>query len=174
MRGRKRALRFASFAVCCGRFGAIRPSPVALIISPIPFCAASTLTGDAHPTNWTASLKTARPSFTIQHALAPHLKQCSSFVSYRRDPKSLVKPPKNQEKEGKNGAGSKDEYNEKLKKATPKATRHLILIRHGQYEMDPESDKNRVLTALGNNSFFTTIPLPFSLTFKNRKTDSHM
>ena len=63
------------------------------------------------------------------------------FLFCRRDPKYLVKP----QKEGE----SNDDYNEKLKKVTPTATRHLILIRHGQYEMKPSEDKNRVLTALG-------------------------
>ena len=71
--------------------------------------------------------------------------QCFLF---RRDPKSLVKPKKEEE--------SNDEYNEKLKKVTPTVSRHLILIRHGQYEMKPDSDKNRVLTALGIFSYGST------------------
>lgn len=31
----------------------------------------------------------------------------------------------------------------------PTATRHLILIRHGQYEVDGVTDEQRVLTKLG-------------------------
>jgi len=34
----------------------------------------------------------------------------------------------------------------------PSATRHLFLIRHGQYVMDPHSDENRILTELGRSS----------------------
>jgi len=33
--------------------------------------------------------------------------------------------------------------------ATPTASRHLILIRHGQYNLDGETDAERILTALG-------------------------
>ena len=60
---------------------------------------------------------------------------------YRREPKCLVKPQKSDE--------SNDDYNERLKKAKSTASRNLILIRHGQYEMGPSDDKNRVLTLLG-------------------------
>lgn len=42
-----------------------------------------------------------------------------------------------------------NEHNEKLEKYKPKATRHLILIRHGQYNLDGETDKERILTELG-------------------------
>lgn len=62
---------------------------------------------------------------------------------FRREPASLVRPPKNSEEE--------KAYEEKLKCKTPKATRHLILIRHGQYVMDGATDEERTLTALGKN-----------------------
>ncbi|XP_076369479.1 phosphoglycerate mutase 5 isoform X1 [Tachypleus tridentatus] len=60
----------------------------------------------------------------------------------RRDPHSLVKPPKNGDPLEQN------RYNVQLVKATPKASRHLILIRHGQYIM-ANDDCNRKLTELG-------------------------
>lgn len=36
-----------------------------------------------------------------------------------------------------------------MEKLKAKATRHLILIRHGQYNLDGETDKQRILTELG-------------------------
>ncbi len=69
----------------------------------------------------------------------------SMLIFYRRDPKSLVKPPKNKPE----NYEQTDDYKEKVKEKTPTASRHLILIRHGQYDMEPDSDKGRILTALG-------------------------
>jgi len=40
-------------------------------------------------------------------------------------------------------------YNEKLEKHRSKATRHIILIRHGQYNLQGLTDKERILTDLG-------------------------
>jgi hypothetical protein len=65
-------------------------------------------------------------------------------VMFRRDPKSLVKPSKkliNGEPDG--------SLEEEIKKKTPKASRHLLLIRHGQYNENGLSDDARMLTALG-------------------------
>lgn len=42
-----------------------------------------------------------------------------------------------------------DEYNKKLEQNRSKATRHLILIRHGQYNLDGATDLERKLTELG-------------------------
>ncbi|XP_018908302.1 serine/threonine-protein phosphatase PGAM5, mitochondrial isoform X3 [Bemisia tabaci] len=62
----------------------------------------------------------------------------------KRDPASLVNPLK------KNGDPAKDnKYNEELEKLKSKATRHLILIRHGQYYLSGKTDQERVLTPLG-------------------------
>ncbi|KAK7087512.1 serine/threonine-protein phosphatase PGAM5, mitochondrial-like isoform X2 [Littorina saxatilis] len=61
----------------------------------------------------------------------------------KRDPKSMVKPPKVETEESLKG------YDEEVKKKTPKATRHLILIRHGQYVDTALIDEERILTALG-------------------------
>jgi serine/threonine-protein phosphatase PGAM5 len=57
---------------------------------------------------------------------------------------SIVKPLKD-------GASveKENEYNEKLEKVRSKAARHIILIRHGQYEIEQLEDKDRVLTRLG-------------------------
>ncbi|XP_054154986.1 serine/threonine-protein phosphatase PGAM5, mitochondrial-like [Oppia nitens] len=60
----------------------------------------------------------------------------------KRDPKSLVEKPINSD-------DLIDDYNEKLEKAKPVATRHLILIRHGQYNQSGETDSLQILTPLG-------------------------
>ncbi|XP_043211479.1 serine/threonine-protein phosphatase PGAM5, mitochondrial-like [Amphibalanus amphitrite] len=64
----------------------------------------------------------------------------------QRAPTSLVEPPK-----GLSEAELKDHapYQESLSKAKAKARRHLILIRHGQYQLDGATDEQRVLTELG-------------------------
>ncbi|KAK7477428.1 hypothetical protein BaRGS_00031330 [Batillaria attramentaria] len=59
----------------------------------------------------------------------------------RREPHSIVRPRKD--------GVSEEEYQQELKNRTPKATRHLILIRHGQYVDTEKRDENRILTALG-------------------------
>ena len=61
------------------------------------------------------------------------------LLFYRREPHSLLKP-------------SKDAVvdNDKIEKVKPKATRNLILIRHGQYNLTGMKDDERFLTALGN------------------------
>ena len=71
------------------------------------------------------------------------------FHCFRREPQSLVKPPKTETEK------SKEEYEEKLRKKTPVATRHLILIRHGQYVDTALTDEGRILTALGNGHFLS-------------------
>lgn len=60
---------------------------------------------------------------------------------FRRDPSSLVKKPQIKEQSL--------AYTEDLKEKTAKATRHLILVRHGQYIDSATSDEGRILTALG-------------------------
>ena len=57
---------------------------------------------------------------------------------------SLVKPlPKNASPEKENS------YNEKIEKHRSKAVRHIILIRHGQYNLNGSTDAERILTELG-------------------------
>lgn len=64
---------------------------------------------------------------------------------YSRDPKSIVKPL------SKNATDDDiHKYNDKLELAKPKAVRHLILIRHGQYNLDGLTDDQRYLTEIGN------------------------
>ncbi|PAA57049.1 hypothetical protein BOX15_Mlig012490g2 [Macrostomum lignano] len=58
----------------------------------------------------------------------------------RRDPKSLVRPPRNDEERA--------AYEKALEEAVPKSSRHLILVRHAQY-CDGDTDAARCLTELG-------------------------
>lgn len=61
-----------------------------------------------------------------------------------REPESIIRPKKSDSPEEDN------KYNEKLEKAKSKAVRHLFLIRHGQYNVEGVTDKERILTELGN------------------------
>lgn len=66
----------------------------------------------------------------------------------RRDPSSLVEPSK---------GGSDDlRYEKELAAMTPNAVRHLFLIRHGQYNLDGLTDKERSLTETGVEQAITT------------------
>lgn len=55
----------------------------------------------------------------------------------------------------------------------PTATRHLILIRHGQYELDGATDEQRILTKLGRTQAEYTgkrlreIGFPYTLIVKS-------
>lgn len=59
-------------------------------------------------------------------------------MNFRQEPHNLVKPSK---------SGSID--SDKVEKVKPTATRNLILIRHGQYNLNGSSDEERFLTSLG-------------------------
>ncbi|XP_063699824.1 serine/threonine-protein phosphatase Pgam5, mitochondrial isoform X2 [Culicoides brevitarsis] len=61
-----------------------------------------------------------------------------------RDPKSLVKPLKENA-----DAEAQKHYEEKLAKLKPKAVRHIIMIRHGQYYLNGKTDAERVLSPMG-------------------------
>lgn len=63
-------------------------------------------------------------------------------VHCRQEPHTLVRPSK---------SGSVD--SEKVEKVKPTATRNLILIRHGQYNLKGTSDEERYLTSLGKDLF---------------------
>lgn len=67
---------------------------------------------------------------------------CQTFFS--REPASLVKPVKS-----KATPEDDNKYNERLQAAKPTAVRHLILIRHGQYNLDGVTDLDRFLTEVG-------------------------
>lgn len=77
------------------------------------------------------------------HEFNPNLpKTAWDFDWDKRDPASLVPPPKSPlldediSKQGKNSS------------AKPTATRHLFLIRHGQYNLKGATDEEKTLTPL--------------------------
>lgn len=73
-----------------------------------------------------------------------HPKTSWDFDWDKRDPASLVPPPKSP-------IMTEDELkklNQNLSKNRPTATRHLLLIRHGQYNLKGETDGDRSLTPM--------------------------
>ena len=61
-----------------------------------------------------------------------------------RDPASLVKPLKENASDE-----EKAQYEEKLRAASSKASRILVLVRHGQYNLAGQTDQENYLTELG-------------------------
>ncbi|ETN58734.1 serine/threonine-protein phosphatase PGAM5, mitochondrial [Anopheles darlingi] len=68
-----------------------------------------------------------------------------------REPSSLVKPLK----ESNNPDADKD-YKNAMEKKKGRATRHLILVRHGQYNLEGETDAECILTELGRKQASAT------------------
>lgn len=68
------------------------------------------------------------------------------LISVSREPSSLVKPLKSDQN---TTPEQENKQNEKLDTAKAKAVRHLILVRHGQYNMAGTSDPQRYLTEIG-------------------------
>ncbi|RWS22898.1 serine/threonine-protein phosphatase Pgam5-like protein [Leptotrombidium deliense] len=83
----------------------------------------------------------------------------------KRDPAMLVKPLL---KGTFRSEIEENNYNEKLEKAKVTANRHLLLIRHGQYNLNGMNDNERVLTQLGRQQALLTglrlkeLALPYS------------
>lgn len=61
----------------------------------------------------------------------------------RREPLALVNLKKKNEETG------EEELASRLGHCKAKATRHIFLIRHSQYNLDGRADKDRTLTPLG-------------------------
>ena len=73
----------------------------------------------------------------------------------KRDPSNLINPSKLQKLEN-----DSDQSIQLLNEYTPCASRHLIFIRHGQYNNQHKDDKKRTLTQLGQEqAVFTGIRL---------------
>ncbi|XP_071552689.1 serine/threonine-protein phosphatase PGAM5, mitochondrial-like isoform X2 [Panulirus ornatus] len=82
----------------------------------------------------------------------------------RREAHSLVKPPKYKDDEN-NNVICNGSYEERLEKVRPTASRHLIFIRHGQYNLEGVSDSERHLTDLGREQAALTGERLKELTF---------
>lgn len=90
---------------------------------------------------------------------------------YSRNPASLVRPLKSNatpEQENK--------HNEQLEAVKPTAVRHLILIRHGQYNLDGITDVDRYLTDVGRKQAAQTgerlklLQIPFDKMIRSTMT----
>lgn len=66
------------------------------------------------------------------------------FSPDSREPSSLVKPLKSSA-----STTQENDHNVKLEAVKSKSVRHLILIRHGQYNLKGASDSERYLTEVG-------------------------
>ena len=67
----------------------------------------------------------------------------------KREPEFLIKPIKGRFGQELPDPKDENQYNEKLEKARAKVARHLILVRHGQYNLAGKTDGERYLTDLG-------------------------
>jgi hypothetical protein len=91
-----------------------------------------------------------------------------------RQPEFLLKPLKG--KFGEPRDTSDNEFNERMEKAKAKASRHLILVRHGQYNLDGKTDQDRYLTDLGREQAKLTgmrlkeLNLPYTKLVKSTMT----
>lgn len=69
-----------------------------------------------------------------------------------------------------------NKQNEKLEAVKPKATRHLFLIRHGQYNLNGKTDVERYLTELGRKQAASTgdrlksLDIPWDLMIRSTMT----
>ncbi|CAL4129168.1 unnamed protein product, partial [Meganyctiphanes norvegica] len=73
----------------------------------------------------------------------------------KREPTSLLKPLNKNKRDlnnnSENTANSVTHDHERLDKVKPTASRHLIFIRHGQYNLEGAADADRYLTLLGRD-----------------------
>lgn len=74
----------------------------------------------------------------------------------KREPNSLIKPSKRHSlsdllttKPKENASSTSQDDSELIKKHSSRATRHLFLIRHGQYELKEKDSEKKILTQLG-------------------------
>lgn len=86
--------------------------------------------------------KTGTSKYSSTRKLSRINDNCAIFTHCSRSPSSLEHP--NKLKVDKNNNKTKE-----IELRKPKATRHLILIRHGQYELTGTTDEQRILTKLG-------------------------
>lgn len=79
------------------------------------------------------------------HEFNPNIpKTAWDFDWDKRDPASLIPPPRSPLKTDKES----EKQNQRLEAARPTATRHLLLVRHGQYNLKGVGDDERSLTPL--------------------------
>jgi len=90
----------------------------------------------------------------------------------KRQPENIFKPLKGSFRD----ESEENKYNEKLEKARVTASRHLLLIRHGQYNAKGNTDTERSLTELGRGQAYEAaqrlreLNLPYSLIVQSTMT----
>lgn len=68
----------------------------------------------------------------------------------RRDPESLLKPSRSSKLSSSDSTDAiTDDMKLKLEKLKPVANRHILMIRHGNYDVNAETDEQRKLSPLG-------------------------
>ncbi|XP_053680739.1 serine/threonine-protein phosphatase Pgam5, mitochondrial [Anopheles nili] len=113
--------------------------------------------------------RTVLNSFTTNYVPSPCARWDWNWD--HRDPKSLVKPLKKV-----NDPEAQNDYNKALEQKKTRAVRHLILVRHGQYNMEGLTDSQRTLTALGRKQAAATgerlkdLGLPYDLIVRSTMT----
>uniref|UniRef100_A0A9J7YR41 Serine/threonine-protein phosphatase PGAM5, mitochondrial n=2 Tax=Cyprinus carpio TaxID=7962 RepID=A0A9J7YR41_CYPCA len=91
-----------------------------------------------------ADRRRLRETLAAVHAAQPPAWPTASGWDYNWDKRDPSSPVNGKRKESAGDAGSPDVENSK-----PKATRHIFLIRHSQYNLKGDGDKERILTPLG-------------------------
>ncbi|KAJ8285998.1 hypothetical protein GJAV_G00033340 [Gymnothorax javanicus] len=93
--------------------------------------------------SWTgfAVLQAAQPStWAVNHSVAPSGNGWDNNWD-KRDPSCLVNTKKKE--------SASDDPNPESENSKPKATRNIFLIRHSQYNLNGNGDKEKILTPLG-------------------------
>uniref|UniRef100_A0A8C1YIW3 Serine/threonine-protein phosphatase PGAM5, mitochondrial n=1 Tax=Cyprinus carpio TaxID=7962 RepID=A0A8C1YIW3_CYPCA len=90
-----------------------------------------------------ADRRRLRETLAAVHAAQPPAWPTASGWDYNWDKRDPSSPVNGKRKESAGDAGSPDVENSK-----PKATRHIFLIRHSQYNLKGDGDKERILTPL--------------------------
>jgi len=111
--------------------------------------------GGSMSTSSSQLLKTRKPAWQVA-AKEVHVDQGFQGVKWdsnwdKRDPASLVKPLKESATDEEKAAREV-----KLAENKPKASRILVLVRHGQYNLDGTQDSERYLTELGQKQAAVT------------------
>jgi len=113
--------------------------------------------------------KIARASWTTGYTPSPHAKWDDNWD--HRSPKALIPKIKKI-----SSCKSENEVNEAIESVIPVATRHIILIRHGQYNIQGNIDDQRYLTKLGRTQAEWTgkrlkeLGLPYTTIIKSTMT----
>ncbi|KAG8035442.1 hypothetical protein G9C98_006888 [Cotesia typhae] len=151
------------------RFSRLQKFAAVLGVGTVSGAAAIYYNGYISPKEKYESTYNNSPKFPGVGELTPSVKWDSNWD--RRDPKSLIKPNKLE-----TIFSDENKYNAEIEAHKPRAARHLLLIRHGQYNLNGSTDTQRILTELGRNQADCTgkrlqhLALPYSLIVRSTMT----